>query len=100
MHLPFLRKQGLPIGAGVLRAWTDAIDPNWYERVPDHVKRNLERPSGPFEPRASGLGWEEVIYTPINDGTANTAGTEAIVLPDFNLPAGYLTVGKILKYTI
>jgi hypothetical protein len=101
IHLPFLaRKHNLPRGPGLLRAWTDVLEPDWYERLPDHIKRNLDQPSGPFEFRGSGLGWEEVIYTPINDGTANTAGTEAIVLPDFNIPAGYLTVGKILKYTI
>jgi hypothetical protein len=41
-----------------------------------------------------------VIYTPNADGTAVTSSSETILLPDFSIPASYLTVGKILKYTI
>jgi hypothetical protein len=84
---------------GVLGTWTPGLD---EVRVPEHIQRNLELAAneGPFGFRASGLGWEEVIYTPNADGTANTAGTEAIMLPDFSIPASYMTVGKILKYTI
>lgn len=88
---------------GILRCWTDAEDPDWFDRLPDHVKYNLDRAhdeAGPFEPRGSGLGWEEVIYTPNADGTAITAAAETILLPDFSVPASYLTVGKVLKYTI
>jgi hypothetical protein len=101
MWLPF-RSQKLP-KSGVLRTWTDASDPNWFERLPEKVKRNLDKAgevAGPFGPRASGLGWEEVIYTPNADGTAITAAAETILLPDFSIPASYMTVGKILKYTI
>lgn len=93
----------LPQGPGVLRAWSDALDPDWASKIPDHVRRNLDKAQGaggPFEPRASGLGWEEVIYTPNADGTAVTAAAETILLPDFSIPASYMTVGKILKYTI
>jgi hypothetical protein len=84
---------------GVLGTWGRDLD---NIRVPEHIKRNLElaAEAGPFGFRNSGLGWEEVIYTPISDGTANTAGTEAVMLPDFSIPASYMTVGKILKYTI
>lgn len=87
---------------GVLRCWSSAEDQGWFDRLPDHIKYNLDRSgieSGPFERRSSGLGWEEVIYAPNADGTVNTAGTEAIALPDFSIPASYLTVGKILRYT-
>ena len=87
-------------GPRVLRTWTDAEDPEWFDRLPDHVKYNLEKPYSPFSPRASGLGWEEVIYTPNADGTAITAAAETILVPDFSIPASYLTVGKVLKYTL
>lgn len=39
--------------------------------VPAHVRANLERAAelaGPFEPRASRQGWEELLYAPIADG--------------------------------
>lgn len=101
IHLPF-RKPQLP-QSGVLRTWTDAEDPYWYERTPLHIRKNLEKAhleSGAFEHRASGLGWEEVIYTPNADGTAITAAANAIIIPDFSIPASYMTVGKILKYTL
>jgi hypothetical protein len=99
LYLPF-RSSKLPKGPGILRTWGDSGDEGWFDRLPESVKRNLSKPYSPFGPRASGLGWEEVIYTPINDGTVNTAGTEAIMVPDFSIPAGYMTVGKILKYTL
>jgi len=85
---------------GTLRAWS--LLPNDVG-LPDHIKRSLDRAAevaGPFEPRGSGLGWEEVIYNPNADGTAITSATETILLPDFSIPASYMTVGKILKYTI
>lgn len=103
LWLPFTARRRLPEGPGILRSWTDAEDPDWFDKLPDSVKYNLERAAevaGPFEPRASGLGWEEVIYTPNADGTAITAAANAIILPDFSIPASYMTVGKILKYTI
>jgi len=101
MWLPF-RDKGLPKGAGILNTWTDAEDDSWFDKLPDHIKYNLERGAedGPFGPRASGLGWEEVIYTPNADGTAITASAETILIPDFSIPASYLTVGKVLKYTL
>lgn len=92
----------LPSGPGVLRTWSDVEDESWFDRLPDHIKYNLDRAgeAGPFGPRASGLGWEEVIYTPNADGTAISAAANAIIVPDFSIPASYLTVGKILKYTL
>lgn len=86
---------------GLLRAWGDVAGADSW--APDHVRRSLKRAAelgGPFEPRGSGLGWEEVIYTPNADGTAITAAVETILLPDFSIPASYMTVGKVLKYTI
>ncbi len=99
LWLPFTaRKHGLPKGPGVLRTWMpENID------IPEHIQRNLDRAAevgSAFGPRGSGLGWEEVIYTPNADGTAITSASETILLPDFSIPASYLTVGKILKYTI
>jgi hypothetical protein len=101
LGLPFKRGE-LPRGPGLLRSWSDVGDQGWLDRLPDSVKRNLERAEeeGPFGRRASGLGWEEVIYTPNADGTAITASAETILVPDFSIPASYMTVGKILKYTI
>jgi hypothetical protein len=95
LGLPF-RKDKLP--QGVLGTW---MAPDI--EVPYHIEATLEKARkdrGPFGRRASGLGWEEVIYTPNADGTAVTSSSETILLPDFSIPASYLTVGKILKYTI
>jgi hypothetical protein len=71
-----------------------------FDRLPAHIRKNMGRPSGPFEPRASGLGWEEMIYNPNASGTAITAAAETILVPDFSIPASYMSVGKTLKYTI
>lgn len=101
IHLPF--RKGLPKGPGILRTFTDSEDPDWFAKLPDHIKYSLDKSQaedGPFGRRASGLGWEEVIYTPNADGTAITSASETILLPDFSIPASYLTVGKVLKYTI
>jgi hypothetical protein len=102
MWLPFRHRAEIPPGPRVLRSCS-RDETGFYEQIPDHVKRLLDKAgevAGPFEPRASGLGWEEVIYTPNADGTANTTGAEAIMLPDFSIPASYMTVGKVLKYTV
>lgn len=87
---------------GILRTWADVADPepDLYDRLPFDIRRNLERSSDVFSPRASGLGWEEVIYTPNADGTAITTATETIMVPDFSIPASYMTVAKLLKYTL
>ena len=68
-----------------------------HPEIPSHIEANLEKArkrGGPFGRRGSGLGWEEVIYTPVSDGTAITGTTESIMLPDFSIPASYLTAGK------
>lgn len=96
MEAPFNRP-------GILRAWTDVEDEGWFDRLPDHIRRNLEKASeieSAFAPRGSGLGWEEVIYAPTADGTAITSSSETILLPDFSIPAGYMQVGRLLKYTL
>lgn len=96
IRLPFRTNDPLP--KGVLGMW---MSPN--PDAPPHIMATLEKARsdrGPFGRRASGLGWEEVIYTPVSDGVAITGTTEAILLPDFSIPASYLTTGKILKYTV
>lgn len=73
---------------------------NTIARVPDHIKRNLELAhSEPFI-RASNQGYEELINTELQDATAITAAAETIMVPDFNLPAFYMGVGRTLKYTL
>jgi hypothetical protein len=102
MLLPFTRKHKHDIPAtGILSSYMPERILNDVT-VPEHIRRNLDKAAGPtaFLPRGSGLGWEEVIYTPNADGTAVTSSSETILLPDFSIPASYLTVGKILKYTI
>jgi hypothetical protein len=72
-------------------------------QLPAHIRSSLERAAdlaGPFEPRASRQGWEELLYAPIVDGTAVTGSAETIMVPDYTLPANYMTVGKTLKYTL
>lgn len=65
------------------------------------IAENLSKPHDSFGPRGSNQGWEECIYRIAADGAQvlNTV-TETIMVPDFTLPANYLTVGKTLKYTI
>lgn len=95
MRWPFRKRE---LRRGVLGTWM-----NPHLDVPVHIEAALEqarRDRGVFGRRASGLGWEEVIYTPNADGTAVTASAETILVPDFSIPASYLTVGKILKYTV
>lgn len=104
MKIPLLSRQHLPSGPRVLRTWMNtADDTSWFEKLPDHIKFNLEKSravAGAFEPRASGLGWEEVIYNPNTSGAPLTAAAEALLLPDFSIPASYMSVGKTLKYTL
>lgn len=106
IYLPFRnrgRGSGLFRGPGVLRAWMAPEIMGDLQNLPPHIRENLEKAAEyglAFGPRASGLGWEEVIYTPNADGTAVTSSSETILLPDFSIPASYLTVGKVLKYTI
>lgn len=99
-----LGEPGIPPGPRILRVWSDVEDPEWFDKLPDHIKYNLERARSEdplaFQPQGSGLGWEEVIYTPNADGTAITSSSETIMVPDFSIPASYFTVGKVLKYTI
>lgn len=72
-------------------------------RIPDHIKRSLDRASevkGPFEPRASLQTWEETLYAPIADGATTTSAAEVLVVPLFTLPANYLYPGRLLKWTV
>ena len=95
MWLPFRHRDPIPRGSSF--AWM-----NPHVDVPHQIEANLERArrDRPFGRRGSGLGWEEVIYTPNADGTAITSASETILVPDFSIPASYMTVGKLLKYTL
>lgn len=85
---------------GLLYSYSDEENPGWFDALPDDVKYNLDRAKDPFGPRASGLGWEEVLYAPPADGTAVTSSSETIMVPDFSIPASYMNTGKVLKYTL
>lgn len=85
----------------VLQAWVNPLIEDIL--VPAHIRENLDKAAsngGPFGPRGSGMSWEEVIYNPNADGTAITSSSETILVPDVNIPAGYMEVGRCLKYTI
>jgi len=70
------------------------------DRLPDHIKRNLEKTYHPFGYKAANFNWEQTIYTPAGAGTAVTASAETILVPDFAIDGGALNVGDILKYTL
>jgi hypothetical protein len=54
-----------------------------------------------FNPRGSMQTWEEMLAVSVADGTQVLNSTaEAIMTPDFTLPANYLYQGKVLKYTL
>lgn len=86
----------------LLGSWCNPSAGDELARAPDHVKRNLDRAaSAPaaFLPRGSGQGWEEVLSSIVVDGPTLTAAAEALLVPDFNIPANYMTVGRTIKYT-
>lgn len=56
--------------------------------------------AGPFEPRGSLQSWRECLYSTVADGTAVTAASETILVPDFTLPANYMYQGRTLCYTL
>lgn len=71
--------------------------------APGHVLENLDlarEHAGPFEPRVSRQGWQELLYAPVAAGAAITAAAETIQFPDFTLPPNYMTIGKVLRYEI
>lgn len=71
--------------------------------LPAHIRKSLERAAevaGPFEPRASRQGWEELLFAPTVDGPTLTAAAEAAMVPDYTMPGYYMTVGKAFKYTL
>jgi len=72
---------------------------NWLDKARWEQEKRRSRIFDPM--RASGQGWEEVIWYLGGDGTQvlNTT-TETIMLPDATLGAGYCYPGRILKYTI
>lgn len=45
----------------------------------------------------STSSWEEVIGVTVVDGTAVTAAAEAIIVPDFTIPASYMQQGRIIR---
>lgn len=55
---------------------------------------------GPFVPRGSLQSWRETLYSTVADGAAVTTAAEAILVPDYTLPAGYMNQGRTLKYTL
>ena len=57
--------------------------------------------SGPFEPRGSMQSWRETLFTATADGTQIlNSTTEAVLVPNFQLPANYLYAGRTLKWTV
>lgn len=67
------------------------------------IAENLERgwmAKGPFEPRGSSQGWEEVMYYTLADTQILNTTTETIMVPNYSIPANYLYPGRILKYTL
>jgi hypothetical protein len=67
----------------------------------DAARHHAANPFAAFEHRASMQSWEECVYATVADGAQIlNSTTEAIMLPDFTLPAGYMYQGRVLKYTI
>jgi len=85
-----------------------------YDRLPDSVADFLERGRheqarhrqgkllGVYTPphMNTRLGFQEVLYSPIADGTAVTAAAETIMVPNYTLPANMLLPGSTLRYTL
>jgi hypothetical protein len=71
--------------------------------LPPHIRENLERAkmlSGPAEPRMAA-GWQSSISRISADGAQVLNSTsEAIMVPDYSLPASWVYGGKQLKYVL
>jgi hypothetical protein len=90
-------------GDPAVRAETDSVLDRHWKRIPDRVKRSLERAS--YEgPRASGVNWRDVLTprrTLAADGTqVLNSTTETIMCPDFTFAADVMEVGDAFKYTL
>lgn len=44
--------------------------------------------------------WQETIYTMIGNGPTLTAAAEALMVPDFSIPASYMYPGRVLRATL
>ena len=53
-----------------------------------------------FAPRNSMQSWVETLYVTIADGTAVTAASKTILVPDYTIPATYMYPGRLLKYML
>lgn len=75
------------------------------ENLPSSVIDNLakaEQHRGYLEPRAAGNGlWQQTVYVIMADGTQIAASTaEALMIPDFTIPASSLIPLSTLRYTL
>jgi hypothetical protein len=81
----------------------EVFDPTLeLERAPAHVRRSLERAEelGAFGPRGA-IGWQETVRRLDSDGTqVLNSAAEAIMVPDYTLPADFAYGGRQLKYVL
>jgi len=69
-------------------------------RIAENLTRSNDEHNLHFGPRASMQTWEETLYRITATTTISGTTTETIMVPDYPLPAGYLTAGRYLKYTL
>ncbi len=84
------------------KSWT-LLDSWSGDTIQRDGKTFFTMPDGTLKPAISGggaQGWEELIDTIVADGTAiSDSSAEAIVCPDFNIPAYYMAPGRVIRIT-
>lgn len=69
-------------------------------RAPHHVKANLTKAAEDEGHVRAAYGYEDVLYAPVNDGTAITAAAETIMVPDYTFEPNYMYGGRVLQYSL
>jgi len=90
----------------VLHTWVNpGVDHERYlAEAPAHIQANLHKAglaaADPLAPMAAA-GWQTTITRIDQDGTqVSNSTTEAIMVPDYTVPGGWIYGGKQLKYVI
>lgn len=95
----------------LLEVWTHP-DPGLHDDLVAQLRARPEarqalrdmtraRELGAAAPRLSNQIWEETLRSSIADGTAvATTTSETIMVPDFTLPADYMSTRRTLRYTL
>jgi len=81
------------------KARSTALSRNEKDGI-DAIERNLALAAERRGFIASRQGWRETLKVDVSDGAAITAAAEAIMTPDYTIPAGVCSAGSVFQYTL